>query len=304
MKYFSVLMTALLCLMPALAGADEILLKNGSRMTGTITAVDARHVKIQTAYGVLDVPRSDIRSAVIGAVPTPPSGAAAAPRAADGLVAAYALDGNVRDSSGSGLDGTIKGQPAWTADRFGKAKSALAFKGNAAERIEIPNRPELNFRQMTISVWVTGDNPRLWARILQKYHYTAKKGYALLYNHKEQTIAFDGWGTDGKSFWVQTRHKLAKGWQHVCVTYDGVVLRMYYNGKMETESRLTRTFRHTSGPLTIGGGNDGNMDFPWSGKIDDVRIYSRAMSPEQVAALHQERADNHAAADLTRKDSI
>lgn len=313
MKHIGILIATLILMVPALVGADEILLKNGSRMTGTITALDAQHVKIQTTYGVLDVPRADIQSAVIGAelpktavAPAPGSAttAVAGPHAPAGLVAAYALNGNADDSSGHSFNGAVKGSPVWCADRFGKEKRALAFKGNAADYIEINNQSDLNPQRLSISAWVTGDSPRLWARIVNKYNYNAKKGYALFYNHKEKTIAFDGCGTDGKGLWVQTQHKLEKGWQHVCITYDGAVLRMYYNGKMEKESKVTRTIRHTDTPLTIGSGNDGYADYPWSGKIDDVRIYNRALNSKEVAALYQKNADSHPGTDLTKKDSI
>lgn len=307
--FMTVVAMFLVGLVVTVAVADDIVLTNGNRLTGTIVSLDAGHIKINTAYGTLDVPRGDIRTAVIGQPPAPattgaPTAAPGAEAADNGLVAAWNLDGDASDSSGHGLDGAIKGRPKWTADRFGQQKGALAFDGNAANRFEIADRPELKVNQLTLAAWVTGNSPRLWARIVQKYNYPQKKGYALLFNHKEGTLAFDGWGTDDKSVWIHTKSKLSGDWQHVCVTYDGKLLRMYYNGKMEAERNITRTFRHTDGPLTIGGGNDGNMDFPWSGRIDAVRLYNRALSPEQVAALYQEKADGRVAADLTQKSTF
>jgi len=78
-------------------------------------------------------------------------------------------------------------------------------------------------------------------------------------------------------------------WTHVFVTYDGssraAGCRLYFNGKLQpvnvTHDKLTGSIR-TDKPLHIARRNPGGT---LAGAIDDVRIYPRALVPEEVSAL-------------------
>ena len=78
-------------------------------------------------------------------------------------------------------------------------------------------------------------------------------------------------------------------WTHVFVTYDGSStaggLHIYFNGKPQavnvTRDRLTGTIK-TSKPLHIGRRNPSAL---FVGAIDDVRIYGRSLTEDEVAAL-------------------
>jgi len=78
-------------------------------------------------------------------------------------------------------------------------------------------------------------------------------------------------------------------WQHVLVTYDGKRLargvRMYVNGEPRSVNILfdqnTEPFNKKNTPIRVGAG--GGMRFV--GGIGDARIYNRAVTPEEAAAL-------------------
>ena len=55
----------------------------------------------------------------------------------DGLIAYYPLNGDAKDASGNGKDGTVSGGPTWTTDRFGNQNSACSFDG-VNDYISIP----------------------------------------------------------------------------------------------------------------------------------------------------------------------
>lgn len=92
-------------------------------------------------------------------------------------------------------------------------------------------------------------------------------------------------------------------WQHVLVTYDGsskaAGIKVYFDGKSQPwtieQDGLTDTIR-TDKPLYLGRRNPGA---PYTGGVDDVRFYSRALSDAEVLAL----AGNDPISPLLAKDS-
>lgn len=294
--------------------ADEVILKKGKTLTGTIISLDKASVKIETEYGTLDIPRSDIEYACIGScvdasgdvTPTVETGS----EESAGLIAAYRFSGNAEDSSPNQAHGSLSGGLGFSDDRFGQQNQALICQGKKSQYLKIEDHPEQHFKKFTLSAWVSGNNPKLWARIVDKYIYNQKKGYALIYNHKQKTIALDAWTTDKKSLWIQTKSRLSIDWQHICVTYDGSELRIYYNGTLEAHQKIEKSIQHTDRYLSIGNGYDGSNHFPWNGKIDDVLIFNKALSEDDVMQLYTEKPDNSkqpadsSAVDLKNRDSI
>ena len=72
-------------------------------------------------------------------------------------------------------------------------------------------------------------------------------------------------------------------WYHGAVTYDGTTLSLYLNGTLEAqEPKSLNTVMDANG-FTIGN----RVGFPlWQGLIDEVEIYNRALSAEEIAAIY------------------
>lgn len=94
---------------------------------------------------------------------------------------------------------------------------------------------------------------------------------------------------------LQTKHTVPSGgWHHVAMTYDGsrmaTGVRIYVDGKLQEPEILldaiNQDFR-TSEPLRAGGG--GGFGPPFKGMMDEARVYSRALPPEEVAILASSR---------------
>ena len=78
-------------------------------------------------------------------------------------------------------------------------------------------------------------------------------------------------------------------WHHVVGTYDGEKACAYVDGKRGNESFIQGNITTNNGPVIIGDNAewaDQEYDWSWNGLIDDVRIYSYALSPEEVEMLH------------------
>ena len=72
-------------------------------------------------------------------------------------------------------------------------------------------------------------------------------------------------------------------WSHIAATYDGTTLRLFVNGTQVSSAGGQRgDARHAAAPLRIGG----NAVWPewFAGRIDEVRIYNRALSATDIAA--------------------
>ena len=85
---------------------------------------------------------------------------------------------------------------------------------------------------------------------------------------------------------------LARGqWHHLVGVYDSGVMTLYLNGAFASSVPLAGTLRN-GGPVPdrvlIGATRDGsNSSFQWKGLIDEVAIYSRALSADRVLAHYQ-----------------
>lgn len=71
-------------------------------------------------------------------------------------------------------------------------------------------------------------------------------------------------------------------WSHLVATWDGTTFRVYVNGTQVSSKALGQAIVATTNPLRIGGNSTWGEYF--SGKIDEVRVYNRALSQAEIQA--------------------
>jgi len=74
---------------------------------------------------------------------------------------------------------------------------------------------------------------------------------------------------------------------------DGTTLKLYLDGVLKNSTAFSETIQYDASPVFIGADdNDGNgvADYFFNGSIDEVRIYDRALSTEEIKALYQAKA--------------
>ena len=178
------------------------------------------------------------------------------------------------DSSGNGNDGAWNGDATSTAGKFG---NGVTFDGTG-DYINAGNSSTLTSNTTwTASVWV---NPTS----VSGYHAVIGGGYtatnATVYIRDGKVGVF----TNGD--YLTTDTISTSTWSHITVTEDGTSLRIYIN------DALSRTFTNTFsfGPGTVNmtiGINPHTLNTEgFVGKIDDVRIYNRALSGKEVRDLY------------------
>ena len=69
-------------------------------------------------------------------------------------------------------------------------------------------------------------------------------------------------------------------WTHIAFTYDGTTQRLYVNGTQVATKATTGAIQTTNNPLWIGGNQPYGEYF--NGLIDEVRVYSRALSQSEI----------------------
>ncbi len=75
----------------------------------------------------------------------------------------------------------------------------------------------------------------------------------------------------------------AGAWHYITVTYDGTTQKLYIDGVLDNSQSLPGiTLAYTNSPVQIGAGTYNN---PFAGYIDDLRIYSRALTDPEIADL-------------------
>ena len=76
-------------------------------------------------------------------------------------------------------------------------------------------------------------------------------------------------------------------WTHLTLTYNGSVLTLYQNGVAVATTNVSGTLSSGTETLQIGGSKYGEY---FKGLIDEVRIYSRALSNSEIQTLYQQQS--------------
>lgn len=195
----------------------------------------------------------------------------------NGLLAHYPFNGNANDESGNGRDGIVTGTTL-TADRFGNANNAYYFDG-LGSNIELSNTSSLNmFTGFTLASWVnfTEDGGAFISKHENYYKnsFNLGGGQGKLYLH-----------TDVDLYYVSSTKIINDGeWHFVVGTFDGVQLSIYIDGIAEGSSTANYS---TGNSINIRLGRDSDLWF-YKGLLDDVRLYNRAITSDEVFALYNE----------------
>ncbi len=219
-----------------------------------------------------------------GSPPPPPP---EDPPAPGDLVGHWGFDEGLGiDSSPSAYDGTISGATPVS----GRAGDALSFDG-ADDYVSLPTF-DVEGEALTIAAWIRAEgfqSPHMDNRILSKATSTAGDDHYFMLsgiNHEGQPHLRFRLKTQGNtSTLVGTGAPLSLGqWHHVSAVYDGTEMRLYLDGELVGRVAKTGAIdRDGSVPVNIGRNPDGYGTF--DGALDDVRIYSAALSHAQIQDL-------------------
>ena len=208
-----------------------------------------------------------------------------------GLVGWWPFTGNAIDSSGNGNNGVVNGATL-TTDRFGATNAAYSFDG-ISKYIEVPSSASISVTSSySISAWF---NASVWSfsapidehAIVSKIVDGAWYGGYEIYTAGPANV-IKHIGNIGSNFGVGSSGGNINTWYNVVTTFDGSKVRYYLNGIKLDSISLTGSIQASTTPLRFGRrGGAGTYNCWFNGKIDDVGIWNRALTPCEINALYQ-----------------
>jgi uncharacterized delta-60 repeat protein len=199
-----------------------------------------------------------------------------------GIISAWHLDeaaGNIAYDSVSSNNGTLRFGPVWV---LGKKKAALYFDGYD-DYVRISDNATLNPTQITVSVWVKPEDQLGDWTIVSKEKESSCGGWSLGCIGKRLSFK-----VCINQIWyeVLTDELLAfRTWEHVVGTYDGEVIRVYFNGVQVANTAAEGTITASDSSVSIGSTPPGG--YRWLGTIDEVALFNRALSPSEIQSAYQ-----------------
>ncbi len=188
------------------------------------------------------------------------------------MVSWWKAEDNANDSYGTN-HGTMMNGATFAA---GKVGQAFSFDG-VDDYIQVPDSISLDItNQITIDAWI-----KPWAlggRVVDKISVGQTNGYLLdTHDGKVRLIIAD------QVVYGSTNLPLNE-FTHIAGTYDGFQLKVYVNGSLDGTLVAAVSIPVNSLSLRIGGDQEGRSNF--YGLIDEVEVYNRALTAEEIAAIY------------------
>ena len=203
-----------------------------------------------------------------------------------GLVGHWRFEDNLLDSSGLGNHGTAQG----TGVTFAAGFSGQAAQFDGAGRVEVAHSASLNLSNaITLASWIqpTAIPPGNNSGVLFKGALDGSQGaYDLVIIDNNGTIGARANINDATTSAFVNSGIALGAWQHLAATYDGTTLRLYINGVQVAATPFVGSIAQEVSPLNLGARFTTN---PFQGRmqglIDEARVYDRALSAQEIAAL-------------------
>lgn len=209
---------------------------------------------------------------------------------ASGLVGWWRGEGDARDSVGNN-HGALIGEVLFTQGKVGQG-----FQLNGDDQfVVVSSSPSLNATQaLTLGAWVfpaklpVPEPGKDGEEIAGKDGTVSNRQYLLTLDVRQVFSAHVAVSDKGYLQVYGGTPVQTNGWYHVVMTYDQKALKLYVNGILDASRAWTGPIMVSDEPFRIGGGaSEGIPPFHFAGLIDEVTLFSRALSESEIQTLYQ-----------------
>jgi hypothetical protein len=219
--------------------------------------------------------------------------------APSGLISWWPGDGSANDIFSTN-NGTLEGGA--TANSPGVVGTCLLFDGTNGY-VTIPDAPALHPAEMTIEAWVRCDlldTPSSNSYPGQQYlifHQNTEvdnfEGFDLAkdreppYVGTTDTWCFEMTSTSGDNVFVESVTPVHTNvWYYLAGVHGSNYIQIYVNGKLEAQTSVDFPMGFGNYPLYFGTTGESYWDHKFGGALDEVTLYDRALSSNEIAAIY------------------
>ncbi len=208
----------------------------------------------------------------------------------NGLVGWWPFNGNANDESGNGNHGIVNGATLGS-DRYSNANSAYYFNGS--QSIVVPDASSFQLNYVTLSVWFRTSDQSASSLLYKTDSGALNEQFACELNYTSASTNL--WSvkngnncTNPGIGWQEINFDSSlfdNSWHNIICTYDGVISNMYLDGNLVATSAFSiGVIDPCGGELNIGKAY--NSAHYFDGSIDDIGIWNRALTQQEVVNLY------------------
>ena len=222
----------------------------------------------------------------------------------DGLLVHYPFDESegttASDASGNGRDASLKGGASWnsTGGRIGGALQLDGSQGSSA--VDEDGEDYLNgLTAFTVALWVKADAIPNSVGLIYGDGVTSgaiDRSLVIRYNSRDKNILAAVRLNDAKRQEYRSASDVqTTAWQHIVLTWQsGDRLALYINGVLDTPTYNDNAIEGSVASLDkfLIGQASFDQQRSWSGLIDDVRVYNRVLTQQEITDLISEQSES------------
>lgn len=254
-----------------------VVTRTGDRSTGELATPELR---LKTSFGEVLLPRAELLLVRPHRLADP-----------SGLQHYWAGEDSARDSVGE-ANGTTQAAVLFVPGRKGRA---FAFTGTGEGVRFDAGAARLGAEDFTLAFWFRAPRPESFLYVMSKraacqpvaaWEVRAEPG-------GEICFVFTGYPAEYKALHVNSRSIVTDNlWHHIVITRSGRMASIHVDGKVDVVEDVGFIFDvGNTAPLRLGSGvcagQGGATHF--TGQLDEVRVFNRALKPGEIEALY--RAD-------------
>jgi len=202
---------------------------------------------------------------------------AVTPIPTSGLVAYYPFNGNGSDASGNNRNLTL------SSFNFTNGLSGQCLSYNGSGRGIYTNAASLRTNAYSVSAWI---NPISISRGFPEWSYIFQVDTNCFLRFGQSNIPSTYQEIDFLYSGTNTRvsNLNSNVWQHIVATQQGSTAKVYFNGVLVLSKTNISPTTFDLNNYVIG--NSGGFQYPVGGMIDEVRVYNRALTAQEVRSLY------------------